>query len=754
NWLVGKGYTPQSIAARWGASGNAYASWENVWPAINMSKTDFKGVALTNIGVARWDWYDFRQEASWKYMRNVVGWIRDAGENRPMVHEYNIVTPGGIAPFLRWNRVGAMPGFDGVHLASGSFEREFDYHAVLAYLAICKGASDPPWQSNELKGNMSPEWMTKHVWLLSALGGTGMVFWDWASEGWGVVNSDRKLTDSSAEALRLNREIGFYGDLLQGSKPMPNRVGILVLSEETYYSPYVHEREIMAVAKTLLEQGSGCEVATITDDEVLQKDISGYKVILVPSQEHMRQSVREKLAAFVKNGGTLWLTPGSASKSEADQVTPVNPGVPLNQVAGLSIGEEIPPVIATVAGGRGVAPLGMLSRSVTATTALPIRQMGNKPAIFRNRYGRGACYYQAAVTAYSPGKGTPILNDPEGLKSYIEINSGNLPSDLLSEALAGAGVAPYVKVFDGSGRLLSTVLVGVRKTNPGYLVFLIEAGNYTSNITVRLNSGRLGINGSWVAYAPNSLETKTVKSSSFTTLLKPSQVKIFHLVTKADSAKWIAAFKKKNWPAIAKTLPTVSEAKLVPPSEMGKVDPGDLRAIKPEPFGNKWLLVDISRHANRSLIEEGEKENAKSFIGSGGIGDNDLRALPVGMQEFLGVPFKILDSKVDKTTCMVTKSSSRPGLGPLEFKGIPIRDLVGKVHWLYGAGWAPFGLPIGYVTYHYADGTKAQENLICGKNILNWWGRNQSYESDKLRLAWAGSTPASTRNFQTVGLYH
>lgn len=759
-WLAAKGWTLSQIAARWGAPKGAYSSWDDVEPAVNLKNTDYKGRPLSNIGAARWDWYDFRQEVAWQHMADAIRWVREAGDNRPMIHEYNIITPGGVVPFMRWSRVGARPGKDGIYQSSGTFDREFDYASLLSNLAICRGASAPPWQSNEQKGNTSPEWMTKHAWLLLAMGGTGMHFWEWRSDGWGVVKSDGSPGEGYCSAVRLNAQFDFLGELLAGSKPMPNRIGILALSEETFYAPWAHSRETNLILRALLEHGSGCEVAIITDDEVLYEDISGYRLIISPGQEHMRSSVREKLAEFVKNGGTLWLTPGSAEKNELDQPNAAIPGAPLDKAAGAIItGKRAAVIGRTVSGKEASEPYAMLERVSKATTAKPVaflEKAGGEPVLYRNVYGRGLCYLQTGSTAYPPGEDTPLVRDAQALAYYIRSNCGQLPTHLIATALEEQGIAPYVKAFDNTGTPLPMVMTGIRRATPGYLIIIVEGDNRRTEVNLKLNAKRLNLRGAWTAYSPITLEECEVAPDwTLRTSLAPAEVKVLHLLPAGQAPRWIKHFADRDWSGIQAKLPPIPHKELIPPSEVGKVDPGDLQNVKPQPYGDKkWLLVDLSKHANRSLVDEGEQENAKAFLGSVGVGDNDLKELPKGIQELVGIPFNILDPETNINSCLITKTVGRPWLGPLEFTGIPVREKVRKIHWLYGSGWAPFDLPVGYITYHYSDGTRDYENLVCGKNIMNWWGRAEEYESEKLKLAWSGNTPAAARNFTTVGLYH
>jgi len=756
DWLKSKGLTPKMVELRWGAPRDVYKSWEDVWPPVSLKKTDYKDRDLKGWGIASWDWFEFRQEIASKHMMDAVALLRGLGETRPLIHEYNTVIPGGQALFLDWSRTGARLGSDGIFLGTGSFDREFDFPSVLFNLAIARGASDPPWQSNEQGGMTTPEWMQRHAWFMIAMGGTGLHFWEWRGKDWGILNDDGSPKDSYASAVRLNAQFNYLGDLFKSSRPMPNRIGILLLPEETLYAPYAHLAEVSSLLKSLLAVGSGCEVAVITDDELLSHQASGYRAIIVPGQMRTRLIIREKLAEFVRNGGVLWLTAQTAQRDEGDQELFVNPAKPLDEVAGVRGPFSAALTLEGSAGSKGIGVFGMLDRHFGADKAKVVGSVGGRPALWVNNYGKGKCFMQAAHLAQVPAGDNPLARDPEAAAAYVRVNSGQVPVEIVERVLKAAGIQPYVRLTNAvNGKPVSTVMAGVRTSDPGYILFLIEGDNRRSQVCVALNAKRLGLKGHWSAYDMMTLKPLRLSSdATFTTTISPAEVKIVHLVPQSEFVKCRDRLKAANWPAIETTLPKIRQTKLVPPSELGAAKVGDLSNVRPKPYGDKWLLLDISKHANRSLIDEGRLENAKAFLGSIGTGDNDLTELPYGLQEFLGVPFDILDPNKNSTSCMITKTRGRPWLGPLEFKDIPVRAKVKKVHWLYGSGWAPGLLPVAYITYNYADGSRVQENVVCDKNIANWWGYGGPPKNPDLRLAWAGSTPASRRNFTQVGLWH
>lgn len=763
DWLRAKGWSIREIEERWGVAHGTYRSFYDVWPSINLAQTDFRGRPLSNWNVARWDWYDFRQEVSTQHFEDVIRWIREEGENRPLIHEYNIIVPGSMPMFLRWSRLGARANKDGIHLSTGTFDREFDYHTLLFNLTICRGASLPPWQSNEQKGNTPPEWMLKHAWLMNAMGGAGTHFWEWRSNDWGVVDEAGQPSPGFPSAVLLNAQYNFLGDLYASSKPMPSRIGILSLNEEAFHNPRGRDRETYLIHKTLLEMGYGGELAVLTDDEVLHEDLSGYAMIISPGQARMRESVRIKLDEYTRSGGLLWLTPESATRDEADRPLLTAPGAPLYHTAGLVYSQTETPVTGVLVWNAPSdipdRPVASLEVAAEPGTAEPVAFVetpeGRVGAIYKNLAGRGAVYTQVAHTAYLPLQGTPLEEDREALKAYLKSNSGQLPKSIILGALADAGLPPLAKANrTGEQHTYSDVMVGVRKAEDGFFAILIEGDNRKVDVDIHLSAQRLGLSGDWTAYDPFTMERRQLKNGVFATTMAPSEVKIFHIVRTERADARMAAYREKNWRAIESTLPPIPAKTLIPPDEIGKVDPGDLASIQPRLYQDNWLLLDLSRHANRSLMDEGQQENAKTFLGGVGVGENDLSGLPAGLQILLDIPFYILDARENENSVLITKTSGRPWLGPLEFPNIPVRSQARRIHWLWGSGWAPYDLPVGYIRYNYSDGTSVTDNVICSRNISNWWGYSDRSENPNLRRAWSGSTPAASRNYTSVGLYH
>lgn len=763
DWMRAKGWSIREIEERWGVSHGTYRSFYDVWPSINLAKTDFRGRPLANWNAARWDWYDFRQEVSTQHFEDVIRWIREEGENRPLIHEYNIIVPGSMPMFLRWSRVGARDGKDGIYLSTGTFDREFDYHTLLFNLSICRGASLPPWQSNEQKGNTAPEWMLKHAWLMNAMGGAGTHFWEWRGNDWGVVDDAGQPSPGYPSAALINAQYEFLGDLYASSKPMPSRIGILSLNEEAFHNPRGRDRETYLIHKTLLDMGYGGELAVLTDDEILFEDISDFALIISPGQARMRESVRIKLDEFTRSGGVLWLTPESATRDEANRQLVIAPGAPLYNTAGLAYAQIDTPVTGTLVSDMLTdpedQPVASLEVTAEPRTAEPVAFVetgqGRIPAIWRNKAGRGMAYTQVAHTAYLPLQGTPLEEDREALNAYLKSNSGQLPRGIISDALKSVGMSPLARATRlGDARTYPDVMVGVRKAEDGYFAIVIEGDNRRVDVDIHLSAERLGLTGDWSAYDPFSLERRQLKSGAFSTSLTPSEVKIFHIVRSERTGHYMAYYREKNWKAIKASLPPIPAKTLIPPDEIGRVDPGDLASIQPRPHQDKWLPLDLSRHANRSLLDEGQQENAKTFLGGVGVGENDLSSLPTGLQTLLDIPFYIIDSKENENSVLITKTSGRPWLGPLEFPSIPVRSQAQRIHWLWGSGWAPYDLPVGYVRYNYSDGTSVTDNVICSRNISNWWGYSDRSENPTLRRAWSGSTPAASRNYTSVGLYH
>ena len=159
----------------------------------------------------------------------------------------------------------------------------------------------------------------------------------------------------------------------------------------------------------------------------------------------------------------------------------------------------------------------------------------------------------------------------------------------------------------------------------------------------------------------------------------------------------------------------------------------------------------------RTFRKLGIRDLANISIGSGTAQvpgwdpQNNLRNLPLGTQEFQGVPFEIIDA---------ASNGGRGGIGLSRSDGyapsvtIPVKQKAASLYLLHGAS-GPEST-VGTLTIHYADGSEHSEYVQQGKSVGSWWEpRDSKYNRegprvfDTYRIAWQESPEAMVN----IGIY-
>jgi hypothetical protein len=153
-------------------------------------------------------------------------------------------------------------------------------------------------------------------------------------------------------------------------------------------------------------------------------------------------------------------------------------------------------------------------------------------------------------------------------------------------------------------------------------------------------------------------------------------------------------------------------------------------------------LIDLSRYYNASL---------KDSWHSGATADNDLSALPQGIQEFAGVKFDV------RGIVQVSGQSAAEQLSvrfPREVKEIAIGRSCGQLHVLHGAGWtSPDGTKIGSFIAHYQDGKTEEIPIVYGTHVRDWWTPPGEQSVTGSTVAWKGANTASKTAQMSLQLY-
>jgi len=160
--------------------------------------------------------------------------------------------------------------------------------------------------------------------------------------------------------------------------------------------------------------------------------------------------------------------------------------------------------------------------------------------------------------------------------------------------------------------------------------------------------------------------------------------------------------------------------------------------------------VDLRAVANRAL-RVGATPGLKAWTDEG---DNDMRNLPVGRQNFGAIGFDVIDPAANsgRAVLFVDRNDDTGVI-------VPVPAMKGKsLYFLHAAGTrAEHGAVIGLYDVSYADGTVERVHLRNGNEIANWWGPQElgglkyggPIKHPATRLAWNG--PNGTHN--NVGMY-
>jgi hypothetical protein len=149
----------------------------------------------------------------------------------------------------------------------------------------------------------------------------------------------------------------------------------------------------------------------------------------------------------------------------------------------------------------------------------------------------------------------------------------------------------------------------------------------------------------------------------------------------------------------------------------------------------------------------------------GGGPDNDMRSLPVGLQTFHGVQYKITDPATANGNGAITlKCTYGPATAPRQVLGIAVNCKADRLYFLHSSAW---GVPGFTYRVYYAEDRK---NWIFGKpdpfvdvvvkpgeNIQDWFSargiEDGSIFASGLTVAWSGENPYAHRNGSRIGLY-
>jgi hypothetical protein len=436
-------------------------------------------------------------------------------------------------------------------------------------------------------------------------------------------------------------------------------------------------------------------------------DDPGFKLqqlstIILPRTPRITEAHMARLAEYVRCGGHLILMGETGRFGELFNEYAPFPGGALGPVVGspmrLLAPEEARPssLVATLADGTPIHinPRTAIAPSV-AKDAQVVAQAQGTPAITAHRFGKGLCHY--------------LTGD------CFMVDDADPTADAVAGLICVGGERPAAAISQDSRR--ADGVFASRRIGPaGTLLFLLETGDTTHRLTIRLDPEAAGLATQrsyhvFECFSEEMHEVSGAKGWSFSTTLEAAGVRCY-LITEATSIdNLLPRDRRMN---IARTGRSVlqekgpwnktagaqrpyssddlldehrgrltSESLHADPALIKEVDLGDgyagldIQAISSEPLTKLITDVDLGPQIFGVAPELGKRLNARLPIGAGRVRLGDVPALTG--PKFLAVK--------------------------REVTGLPINQRIASLHLFHGGHYSEHDSLIGHYRVRYTDGS-------------------------------------------------
>jgi beta-galactosidase len=289
--------------------------------------------------------------------------------------------------------------------------------------AILEQQSGPGGQMSYLQRMPRPGELRLWAWQSVAHGAKLLSFFRWrtcrygAEQHWhGLLDQDNKSTRRLAEARTFGREIRKLPGDFFGAAPLKIAAVLRDFDNE------INEHRI----DTYTKPGAGEHarwMASLLSNHVPADYVwpdsrfDPYRILILPHQQIVTRELADKLARFVKSGGTLVLGAQTGLKDENCHIVERTPPGLLAKLAGVEVEDwtTLSPNESRTAhlpDGQGIA-LDTLVERLRPSTATAIARwdgrdsiLADSPAVTHNLTGKGAVYY---IGGYCPAAAIEIL---------------------------------------------------------------------------------------------------------------------------------------------------------------------------------------------------------------------------------------------------------------------------------------------------------------------------------------------------------
>ncbi len=458
------------------------------------------------------------------------------------------------------------------------------------------------------------------------------------------------------------------------------QVGLLFSYASERYAPSVGERRPNEIrnfdaALEFLHYPFG-----VVFEEQLQGDLQHYRLIFAAGVRNLAPGSREKLIAYVKNGGTLVAALAPMQEDEYGKKLPTADWFDFTLAAVAEKSGILSGKFAETARlpGPVKARQNLVPQPLSADWEV-VAALDNTPAVVRKKLGKGYLYFIASQQA-------------------------DYHLAALVERIAAAGQARPLAALtpDQSSELLPNVEMHRFDFGDLHGYYLFNFDNYP----------KLGV----LTTGDDTLIDPLTKQAypAGRILLPPKKVKILVSGPAAAVAKRFG----KVAPETADLLKT-QYAEAVSKAQQSAVKTSSQVMYQPDMKYTRTL--DLRPWCNRGFMDSVAGDGQGGWTDQGA--DNSLDSVPWGPQILCGVPADLLRfDEVENKTCLVLASRHlRPGFGADKAENIPVNQLVKRFYFFHTAAWSATGAKALDYRIHYTDGTTVTVPVVSGRDIGDWW---------------------------------
>ncbi|WP_234572066.1 beta-galactosidase [Rhodohalobacter sp. 614A] len=312
------------------------------------------------------------------------------------------------------------------------------------------------------------------------------------SGGYGLINQDGSLTDRARNAGKIAQIVTKNKDLFLKSKPVPAQVALVYnpLSQMVGGAqrradyPSGHHDSLIGYYRVFAE--NNIDVDFIHREDLENKDLSQYKLVILPWSMMLTDEAANGLKRFVENGGYAVAEARTAWNDERGYASERIPGMGLTEVFGVYedqvwmreedldfplIDRQHPATIPLGAGGKLTGFLYGSSFKPYAGSEIDILAtfgLTGKPALTVHKYGNGEAM---------------MIGTFLGLANHPELKPGN--AAFIKGLADWAGVNQKVtSSHDGSESAI--VDIQLQENEDGYLLFAINHAETEEEVSISL----------------------------------------------------------------------------------------------------------------------------------------------------------------------------------------------------------------------------------------------------------------------------